>query len=363
MDERMKQKKEMSPKKWGVWAISIFSLMIVFIALITYIVDPYFHYHEPLNGISYRLYEQRYINDGISRHFDYNAVITGNSLSENFKTSELDSLFDSKSIKLPYSGAGYNELWDSLDRTLSYNSSVEKVFVVVDTGDILRDKDYTRYTDYPEYLYDDIIWNDSMYLWNKDTFYRGTLYNLLMSIRGMESTTFDEYSAKEEETGADIVIPLMGEIPNSEDAVSWGYGEDDEQRVIDNINTNILGVTQKYPEITFYLLYPPPSIARWGQYYTWGDLNCRLESCKTATGLLLQQENIRLYSFQDDFELACDLDNYTDTIHYTPEIASYMLSMIADGQRELTLDNFEDYFIKITDFYTKFDYQTLRIEE
>ena len=40
-------------------------------------MDPYFHYHGPFSSFSYRLYEERYINDGISRHFNYDAIITG----------------------------------------------------------------------------------------------------------------------------------------------------------------------------------------------------------------------------------------------------------------------------------------------
>ena len=79
----MKQVKEMTPKKWGTWAIVIILTLVVGMGLLTYIVDPYFHFHAPIEGMSYRLYEQRYINDGISRHFDYDTIVIGNSLSEN----------------------------------------------------------------------------------------------------------------------------------------------------------------------------------------------------------------------------------------------------------------------------------------
>ena len=359
----MKKMKEISPKKWGVCAVGMLAVMVVGMALLTYIVDPYFHYHAPLSGISYRLYEQRYINDGISRHFEYDAVITGNSLSENFRASEFDELFDANSIKLPYSGAGYKELWSALDRTLSYNPSVEKVLVIVDTADILREKDYMRYTDYPDYLYDDNIWNDSMYLWNKDVLYRGTMNNLLMTLAGKESTTFDEYSAQSGKTGADKVLPLIGDIPDADEAPSWGYNLEDRQMVKDNINENIIRIVQKYPEVEFHLVYAAPSIARWAKYYIWGDLEQRLESTDTATRLLLEQENIYLYSFQDDFELVCNLDNYYDTIHYTSDVADYMLEQIAAGNGWITKENYQEYFYTITKFYMEYNYQSLRIDE
>lgn len=359
----MKKKKEITPHRWGICAIVVLAFLVIGMGLLTYVVDPYFHYHAPLSGISYRLYEQRYVNDGISRHFEYDAVITGNSLSENFSTSECDELFQTNSIKLPYSGAGYKELWNALDRTLTYNPTVKKVFVIVDTEDIPRKKDYVRYTDYPEYLYDDVVWNDAMYLWNKDVFYKGTFYDLLMTVSGKQSTTFDEYSAKTGETGADVVLPLIGEIPDPEDAPSWGYKNSDIRRVTNNINQNIIQVVEKYPEIEFHLIYAPPSIARWGKYYIWGDQYFRIESCRTATELLLEQENVFLYSFQDDFELVCDLDNYRDTIHYTTEVSDYMLEQVAAGQRRITKDNYQEYFDTITKFYLEYDYQSLRVNE
>lgn len=359
----MKNKKEISSKKWGVSAIAIFFFLIVCMAIITCIADPYFHYHAPLEGMSYRLYEQRYINDGISRHFEYDTVITGNSLSENFKPSQVDELFDCHSIKLPYSGAGYKELWSSLDRTLSYNPTVERVFVIADTEDMIREKDYQRYSEHPEYLYDDKLWNDASYWWNKDVFYRGTLYNILMTLSGKESTTMDEYSVKDGETGADVVLPLIGDIPDKEDAPSWGYSLSDENKVMENINENIIRVVNKHPEVEFHLIYPPPSIARWGKYYIWGDQYHRIESCRTATEILLEPDNVYLYSFQDEFDLVCDLDNYHDTIHYTDEVAEYMLENVAAGQKRITKDNYLEYFEKISDFYLQYDYQSLRIQE
>ena len=50
-------------------------------------VDPFFHFHGPAEGLSYALDSERYQNDGISRHFTYDAVMTGTSMTENFKAS------------------------------------------------------------------------------------------------------------------------------------------------------------------------------------------------------------------------------------------------------------------------------------
>ena len=81
------------------WVIAFFALLLAILLLlgsITAVLDPYFHYHAPLEGLSYELFYQRYQNDGIVKHFDYDALITGNSMTENFKTSLCDELFGTK---------------------------------------------------------------------------------------------------------------------------------------------------------------------------------------------------------------------------------------------------------------------------
>lgn len=351
--------KEISVQKWGRAVCVLFVVILGGIALLTYIVDPYFHFHKPLSGITYRLYEQRYVNDGISRHFEYDAVITGNSLSENAKTTEFDELFGTNSIKLPYSGAGFKELWSSLDRTLSYNQDVKAVLVFMDSDDIARDKDYVRYEEYPEYLYDENPWNDVSYLWNKEILYHGTVFNLLMTVRGMKSTTFDEYSAWENETGAEIVLSYVEDILNPDEIIEQEYSAKREKMVTENIEENVMSVIDKYPDVRFYIAYCPPSIAKWCLYNNRGEVEYRIESIETATELLLQRENVSLHSFMADYEIICDLDNYSDTIHYTSAINSYMLYSIAEGEKELTKDNYQDFIAGMKDFYMDYNYQDL----
>lgn len=95
---------EMKAKKWFLSCMSVLAGSILIMLLVFWIFDPYFHYHKPFSFISYRLYDERYINDGISRHFDYDAIITGTSMAQNFKTSEVDALFGVESVKETFSG-------------------------------------------------------------------------------------------------------------------------------------------------------------------------------------------------------------------------------------------------------------------
>ena len=339
---------------------SVLAVLFVGMAVLTIIIDPYFHYHKPFSWQKYRLYEERYINDGISRNFDYNAVIIGNSLTENFKTSELDELFSVNSIKMPYSGAGYKEIWESLDRAFQYNSDIDMVVVALDYDDLSRPKDWIRYQEYPDYLYDDNIWNDASYLWNKDAFYRGTLYNMLMTLTDKPSTTFDEYGSWERKTGAAKVMQLVNEITPADEATQLEYSEDEENLVRDNVATNIVSVVAEHPDTQFYLYFSPSSIAQWCIWNNEGEILCRVGAQQTAIETLIPYDNVHLYSFFEKEDLICNLDYYSDTIHYTPEINSEILRLMKNEEYLITKDNYQDHIYTITEYFTNYDYTTLK---
>ena len=79
-------------KYFGIFIAVFLSIMIILPGAVA-IVDPYFVYHSPLKELYYELDNDRYQNNGIAARFDYDAVITGTSLTENFKCSEFDSLY------------------------------------------------------------------------------------------------------------------------------------------------------------------------------------------------------------------------------------------------------------------------------
>ena len=68
-------------KKWGIALLVLTGICLAVVAAVIGVIDPFFHYHKPLEGLSYPLNNERYQNDGIVKHFDYDAVITGDRKS------------------------------------------------------------------------------------------------------------------------------------------------------------------------------------------------------------------------------------------------------------------------------------------
>jgi len=342
-------------KKWFMTVVCVTVGIIIFISALNVIVDPYFHFHKPIT--KYRLYEERYTNDGIARHFDYDTIIIGNSLAQNFKTSQYDELFGTNSVKLPYSGAWYKELWESLDRAISYNADVKEILIIFDLSDLTAHPNWVRYDNMPEYLYDDKVLNDVNYVLNKTILYRGTCYNLLYTMMGKESTSFDNYSSWIRETGPKQACDSLEHIDINEYLRDFTEGS---RETIDiNLEANVLPVLNKYPNVKFKLVVPPSSVAKWADYYQIGEVLWRIDGLSYALDTLLKYDNVEVYAFDDLFDVTTDLNLYSDTIHYDASVNALILDEMARINHRVNVDNKEQYIESIKSFYGNYDYQSL----
>ncbi|MCR4850946.1 MAG: hypothetical protein K5870_06770 [Lachnospiraceae bacterium] len=321
------------------------------IAILTVVVDPYFHYHKPL--FKYRLLEPRYTNDGISRHFDFDSVITGTSMSQNFKCSMFDELFDAKSVKLPLAGAGYEEISAEMNRAFMRNPDIRNVLWVIDYNGLLRKSDWSQYSEYPTYMYDNNYLNDVPYLLNKDILYHGTVPNILMSVSGKESDSMDSYTFDDEPTGASVVY--TGRTPR-ENGGNTQLTDEEKAVVTNTFKDNILSVVNAHPETVFYMYFTPYSICYWEMLDATGQTNKYIEAQKIATEMLLECPNVRLYSFFERTDIICDLDYYRDGGHYSYVVSDMIMEMIADGEGILTKDNYTERINRQREFFTTFDY-------
>ena len=99
----------MKNKTWLLTFAAITIAAGIGVCSITAYVDPYMHFHKPLTDkYYYGLNNQRSQNDGITKHFDYDTLITGTSMTENFRTTEADRIFGCNSIKVAYSGGSFD---------------------------------------------------------------------------------------------------------------------------------------------------------------------------------------------------------------------------------------------------------------
>lgn len=349
---------EQNARKWFFTCIAILVALLSAFAFVMIVVDPYFHYHAPLPFLQYRLYEERYTNDGISRHFDYDAMITGTSMAQNFKPSEMDALFGTHAVKETFSGAGYQELSQNLERALSRNENLRTIIWTLDYNGLLRDYDWAQYEEYPTYLYDKNPLNDVSYLFNKSIFYHGVLPNVTMTLTGKDSTTMDEYSSWERNTGLSEILASYDRKHVNVD-VPKDFGEEERMAVTRTITTNIVDVVNRYPDTVFYIFYTPYSICYWDSLNIKGTIERQIAAEQTATELLLACPNVKLYNFFDRYEVICNPDYYCDDGHYSAEVNSRILSWIAEDTGLITEENYKERLALQQTFYLTYDYNSI----
>lgn len=353
-----------SNKKWSIISLTIIIGLLISLGGVIAIVDPFFHFHAPLVGVEYPLNNERYKNDGILKHFSYDAIITGSSMAENFKTSEFDRLFEVNSVKTPFSGGTYREVNETLQRAVEANAKIRIILRGLDYVAIVSEKDRVNYDmdSYPIYLYDDIWYNDVNYLFNKSVLL-STEDTIEYTIMGGKTTTFDEYAnwMHAYDFGKGAVDKSYNRPEKSEEVLK--LTAEDYEILSENLEQNVIKLAEENPQIQFYLFFTPYSIYWWDELKQEGGLQRQLEAEKAAIEMLLEYDNIYLYSFFDDFELVCNLNNYRDIRHYSEGINSQILIWMHQKEHLLTKENYQEYCDKVYEFYTTYDYDSLFIPE
>lgn len=335
-------------------------------ALPTIVIDPFFHYHGPLPGMAYELKNERYQNDGIARHFTYDAILTGTSMMANFKTTETDRLFGVDSVKVSYFGGNHKEIGDALKVALKANPDIRMVLMTTDLSTLIQDKDASYYGNagdasyvYPRYMIDGNPFSDVYYILNKTIFLEDTLGTIRYTRAGGETTSFDAYSFWEggQVFGKEAVLATYDRPPRSE--LSFGMSEEEKELVRGNVRQNIADIALAYPEVTFYVFIPPYSICYWDVQHQNGIARRDMDGMEAEIEELAGIENIRLFAFGDREDIVCDLDNYKDQAHYSAAVNSELLRCMAEGEGRLTKENYKDYMSRIRKLYMGYDYDHL----
>ena len=235
----------------------------------------------------------------------------------------------------------------------------------LDYAYIMDDKDRIRNDlgSYPDYLYDNNPFNDVKYFFNKDILF-SICFPMLEDAKAGKAggiTSFDEYANwmndADTKFGADVVLGDRTEYKEPQEIQP--FVDEVKQMVADNINQNVVELAKANPEVEFYYYLTPSSVAWWGSQKELGNLDRFIAAEEYAISLMLECDNIHLYSFNTEFDMTCDLDNYSDECHHGDWINSQILGWLYSGTDELTKDNYEEYIQVEREFYNNYDYESL----
>ncbi|MDR2888883.1 MAG: SGNH/GDSL hydrolase family protein [Lachnospiraceae bacterium] len=305
---------------------------------LTILFDPLFQYHQPLPQLKAVLTDKEYQVVGSLKTFDYDSVIVGSSVAENYNNAWFNQGFDCTSIKAIRTYGATADLCFLLDIAFA-EQDLKYVFYNCDTSSLDADPVLTyELTGAPTYLYDNSYLNDLQYLLNKDIL--------------MEKTPFL------------IASSFIGDY-NEDESYNWSHWKSFSQTLVlsnylrkptinpmleetayqQQLDGNLLLLTtciSKHPETRFKIFFPPYSMLYWDNIYRNGKTDAYLYNMEQTIETLLAYDNVDLYYFQAVDSIVCDLNNYMDALHFSQEINYWMYEQMLAGNYRVTKENYHE---------------------
>lgn len=313
------------------------SSILLFLCVLAVIVfDPFFQYHKPLKGLKAVLTDKEYQCVGSLKTFDYDSVIAGSSVSENYNNGWFDQGFGCKSIKAIRSYGATADLCYLLDIAFEHQE-LKYVFYNLDPSALVADAETTyELTGCPMYLYDDNYINDVEYWLNKGVLMEKIPYLIANSLIGDYDENNSYNWAQWKEFNSDMILGLYIRKPSISEMKPENYYEDILRQNLDLLTSRI----SAHPETEFYVFVPPYSMLWWDNIYREGDTEAYLYNMEQAMKTLLSYKNVKMFYFQNDREIITNLENYMDILHFSPEINHYICESLIEGKHRISPENY-----------------------
>lgn len=308
------------------WLGILIAAMLLVVALITYLFDPFYQYHDFYFSEKRVFYDREYQMAGSIRNLPYDSVLVGSSMAENFNTDFLDEQYDCETLKIIRASGSAADLLYYLELAHE-KQELKNVFWCMDIFALTASAEVTVGTDPAlKYLYTDTILDDAAYLFNKDVLFKEIPLYMAYSVLGTNTDGRGYDWSDGKEFGAQKAMQAYQKTPEVLPAQ-----ENEEALVLLEHNLeNILEEIKSHPETAYTIMFPPYSLLWWDCGYVNGIGELYFQVLERALPLLCACENVKLYYFQAEREIVCNLDNYMDMIHYRPEINQYMLSCVSE---------------------------------
>lgn len=343
-------------KKWVLVTLAATTVLLVATAVSTIVIDPFFQYRMPLEELEYPIINEAYQNAGIVKNYKYDKLVTGSSMTENFKASS----FGEGTVKVCYSGAYPKTGKEIISTAAQNNPELEKVFWGLDVFTLVGSAEETGQK-MPKYLYNSSYLDDVNYVCNKDVLFTWIPMIIKNTRDGVATPNLDEAYAWYKSYEFSEKEALKKYQPVESNAQPTVVVQPDEEvqserksNVQKNLEENIIPIIKENPGIEFHVYLPPYSILFWRasaeEYLGYEELLCRE---------LLKLNNVKVYSFQSEKEIVCNLYLYKDNVHHNEQVSDYIAEHLDSDEYRLTEGNYREEFKKIKVLAEGYDFDSL----
>ena len=339
--------KNLSSAQWLRRFLALVLAVLALLAVLVYIIDPYYHY---------RAYDHKYKLDkifsvpGVVKNYDYDAIIIGSSMTQNFDMDSFRRELGQNPIKATMGGMDAPEM-AALLQLAQGAGHAENYYLCIDCSLLTSDEAEQRF---PAYLMDENPFNDYRYFWGYEVWMRFIPLNLALLAADRLGIPLPQRFQDARS------IDKMGEwayrYTFSKERVLEVYARSDNGGA-SNVDMRAtaadpMAQCRKFLEGldlsrgNVVLFFPPYSALFWYDMEQEG----RLESYFEAKRYFIQQvsayDNVSIFDFQGaDFNT--DLDNYMDMTHFSPQSNDALVRCFASGEYRLAPDQLRETETKI----------------
>jgi len=306
------------------------------IGAVNYVVDPFHYYRGPtaINPVFLGSGFQRYLNVGLARHFRYDTVVIGSSITENFLPSYLAKSWRVRAMKLSISGSTAYEQRLILEEALR-TGQVKHVIWAIDFGfyggaERVRDDK----APFPYHMYRRLPVPNLEYLLSVSTLEYSL--KILKGYGTADLDALDTWYRRFEFSRAAVLRSWGGDcrlfVRKYRDDIPLPASVLGPMR--EAVERNLAALVWAYPDIVFHLFFPPVTTL----FYVPADSGNLLnalplrEAVAEAVGDL---PNVRLSDFQTDARLTDALDHYKDLIHFDLATTETVIDSLRDGSHRI----------------------------
>ena len=341
-------------KKFTIVTLSATLALLLLFGGVIWAFDPFLQYHQPLFSLSVDYQVERYQNAGIIKNWRYQNVVTGSSMTGNFRPSWFDQYFDGGTVKLTYPDAYVSELVRAL--TVCWEKQrIAKAFVGLDINMLIRSESGNTHV-MPDYLYNDFLPDDVSYVLNKSVMFDYVTHTAKFNVDGRHIPFDEAFTWDQDYEWSQQKVLSSYNRPSAAETKADPHMYD--QAVLENLSI-FCDFAEKYPEIEFYVFSAPYSILYWDSRARIGDIEAILSANLLTINTLSQYPNVRFYYFNNMEEIVTDLDNYTDSVHYSKQISRDMVKWMAEGTGLATAADAAQQIDKMRDMVAAFDFEAL----
>lgn len=328
-------------KKALVNLIIIIAVEFALVAAVVWFFDPFYQYHEPFFGMEAVLNDRDNQMPGTIRNFQYDTLLVGSSVAENFDTDYLDDRYGCKALKVIRASGSAADLLYYVEMAES-ERELRDIFWCLDIFALDASVEVTLYgDDIPRYLHTSTVLDDLPYVFNKEILFEKIPAMVVSSKKGINTGGQAYNWAADKDFSAAGAMCFYDRPAGLEaDVVQTDITEEYADTVRKNLELLSKQISE-HPEIQYHFMIPPYSMLWWDCAWVNGQEEERFYVLEQAIPVLLSFDNAEVFYFQGHDEIICNLDNYMDMIHYSPGINQWMLESVLEGTDRLDEENWE----------------------